>query len=137
MNSEIVLIERSTTVGLGLAYRTQNPNHLLNVRASNMSAFADDPAHFLRWLRARSGVIAEHTGSALYSCHPCRARLWARTAGAAPAPRRSSLWRAASSWLVQTPGRILATGWPLLFAVTDFRVPYNIRRTRIIYSIWI
>ena len=30
-----------------------------------MSAFADDPAHFLRWLRAQGGAIAEHEGSAL------------------------------------------------------------------------
>ena len=63
--ADIVLIERSTAVGPGLAYRTQNPHHLLNVRASNMSAFADDPAHFLRWLRAQGGAIAEHEGSAL------------------------------------------------------------------------
>ena len=63
--ADIVLIERSTAVGPALAYRTQNPHHLLNVRASNMSAFADDPAHFLRWLRAQGGAIAEHEGSAL------------------------------------------------------------------------
>ena len=63
--ADIVLIERSTAVGPGLAYRTQNPHHLLNVRASNMSALADDPDHFLRWLRARGGAIAAGAGSAL------------------------------------------------------------------------
>jgi uncharacterized NAD(P)/FAD-binding protein YdhS len=62
---DIVLIERSGAVGRGLAYRTQNPNHLLNVRASNMSAFADDPTHFLRWLKARDDAIAEDAGPAL------------------------------------------------------------------------
>ena len=30
----------------GLAYSTQNDGHLLNVRASNMSVFVDEPEHF-------------------------------------------------------------------------------------------
>jgi len=45
-DAEIVLIERRRDVGRGLAYSTRQPDHLLNVRASNMSAFADDPDHF-------------------------------------------------------------------------------------------
>ena len=36
--------------GTGLAYGTQNTLHLLNVPARNMSAFADDAAHFTQWL---------------------------------------------------------------------------------------
>jgi uncharacterized NAD(P)/FAD-binding protein YdhS len=46
----VTVIEKRAQVGRGLAYATGNPNHLLNVRAANMSAFADDPGHFLRWL---------------------------------------------------------------------------------------
>ena len=34
----------------GLAYFTQNDEHLLNVRASNMSVFVDVPEHFVSWL---------------------------------------------------------------------------------------
>ena len=34
----------------GLAYSTQNDEHLLNVRASNMSVFVDEPEHFVSWL---------------------------------------------------------------------------------------
>lgn len=34
----------------GLAYATTEDAHLLNVRASNMSVFADDPGHFVSWL---------------------------------------------------------------------------------------
>jgi uncharacterized NAD(P)/FAD-binding protein YdhS len=48
----VYLIERSAGFGRGLAYATGNPHHLLNVRAGNMSAFSDQPDHFLDWLRS-------------------------------------------------------------------------------------
>jgi uncharacterized NAD(P)/FAD-binding protein YdhS len=38
--------------GIGLAYGTHNPLHLLNVPARNMSAFAHDNAHFIHWLQS-------------------------------------------------------------------------------------
>ncbi|WP_375398539.1 FAD/NAD(P)-binding protein [uncultured Sphingomonas sp.] len=44
------LIDRQADAGTGLAYGAAHPAHLLNVRASNMSAFPDDPDHFVRWL---------------------------------------------------------------------------------------
>jgi uncharacterized NAD(P)/FAD-binding protein YdhS len=47
----IYLLERSAEFGRGLAYATGNRSHLLNVRAGNMSAFSDQPNHFLDWLR--------------------------------------------------------------------------------------
>jgi len=47
----IYLIERNAQFGRGLAYSTGNPNHLLNVRAGNMSAYSDQPDHFVQWLR--------------------------------------------------------------------------------------
>jgi len=47
------LVERRSTAGLGVAYSTAHPGHLLNVRAANMSALPDDPGHFLRWLAER------------------------------------------------------------------------------------
>ncbi len=46
----VYLVEKSGRLGQGLAYSTANPQHLLNVRASRMSAFEDEPDHFLRWL---------------------------------------------------------------------------------------
>jgi len=49
-NLKVTIIETRERIGRGLAYATANPSHLLNVRAANMSAFADDPGHFARWL---------------------------------------------------------------------------------------
>jgi uncharacterized NAD(P)/FAD-binding protein YdhS len=50
-DDRIYLVERGKRFGQGLAYATGNPRHLLNIRIENMSAFADEPAHFVRWLR--------------------------------------------------------------------------------------
>lgn len=47
---DVHLIERRGTVGEGIAYGTRDASHLLNVPAGNMSALADDPGHFVRWL---------------------------------------------------------------------------------------
>jgi uncharacterized NAD(P)/FAD-binding protein YdhS len=49
----VTLIEPRPPLGAGLAYRTRNPAHLLNVRASAMTAFPDVPDDFVRWLDAR------------------------------------------------------------------------------------
>jgi uncharacterized NAD(P)/FAD-binding protein YdhS len=49
----VTLIEQRPEIGRGLAYHTGNPDHLLNVRAANMSALPQDPDHFWRWLSER------------------------------------------------------------------------------------
>jgi uncharacterized NAD(P)/FAD-binding protein YdhS len=64
-DDRIYLFERNAEFGRGLAYATGNPHHLLNVRAGNMSAFSDQPDHFLDWLRllpddARDGGTVTH-----------------------------------------------------------------------------
>lgn len=48
------LIEYGHRPGTGVAYSTPNGTHVLNVRAYNMSAYPDDPRHFLRWLWSRA-----------------------------------------------------------------------------------
>jgi uncharacterized NAD(P)/FAD-binding protein YdhS len=53
----VTLIERGPRFGRGAAYATGNPGHLLNVRATNMSALVEQPNHFLDWLGA-AGVAA-------------------------------------------------------------------------------
>jgi uncharacterized NAD(P)/FAD-binding protein YdhS len=52
-STRIVLIERNRQFGRGTAYSTPNPSHLLNVPAGRMSAFHDEPSHFLDWLSAQ------------------------------------------------------------------------------------
>jgi len=52
--AKVILFERRTPVGLGAAYATHNPGHRLNVRAGNMSAWPDEPGHFVAWLRGRN-----------------------------------------------------------------------------------
>jgi uncharacterized NAD(P)/FAD-binding protein YdhS len=47
--ASVALIERKPSVGRGVAYGTQFPGHLLNVRAKDMSAYSDVPGHFLHW----------------------------------------------------------------------------------------
>jgi len=48
----LFLVERRPGAGRGVAYSTRSPGHLLNVPALNMSAFPEDPGHFVRWLRS-------------------------------------------------------------------------------------
>ncbi|AXK81553.1 FAD-dependent oxidoreductase [Pseudolabrys taiwanensis] len=63
----VTLIEKRPSVGRGVAYSTSNPDHLLNVRAHNMSAFPDEPNHFSQWIAARRTRSSNDTPSALES----------------------------------------------------------------------
>jgi uncharacterized NAD(P)/FAD-binding protein YdhS len=49
---DVVVIEPAAEVGRGVAYATDDPSHLLNVRVGNMSAFPDQPEHLFEWLRS-------------------------------------------------------------------------------------
>ncbi|WP_419251825.1 FAD/NAD(P)-binding protein [Caulobacter sp. ErkDOM-YI] len=80
------LIERSANFAQGAAYCTANPDHLLNVRAGNMSAWPDQPDHFAQWLAQRrpdAGAFASRGEYGLY--------LQALLANAAGADGRLSL----------------------------------------------
>jgi uncharacterized NAD(P)/FAD-binding protein YdhS len=50
---ELTVVNENDPPGRGVAYRRRRPEYLLNVAARNMSAFPDDPDHFLRWVTAR------------------------------------------------------------------------------------
>ncbi|MTJ80828.1 MAG: NAD(P)-binding protein [Telmatospirillum sp.] len=56
------LIEKRGGFGLGLAYSTRNPRHLLNVPAARMSLFETEPDHFTTWLADRFGELGDPAG---------------------------------------------------------------------------
>lgn len=56
----VVVVEPAAGLGTGAAYGTGSPSHLLNVRASGMSAYPDVPGHFLEWVRGQ-GIMADAT----------------------------------------------------------------------------
>jgi uncharacterized NAD(P)/FAD-binding protein YdhS len=58
------LINRTADFGLGVAYSTPFEGHLLNVRSARMSALADQPDHFVRWLEANAPDHADPDGFA-------------------------------------------------------------------------
>lgn len=49
----VTLIEKRPHFGQGMAYSTLLSAHVLNVKASGMSAYADDPENFARWVLER------------------------------------------------------------------------------------
>jgi uncharacterized NAD(P)/FAD-binding protein YdhS len=55
----LAVIDSSGHSARGLAYGTSHDCHLLNVRAGNMSAFPDEPDHFLNWARRNFDSAAE------------------------------------------------------------------------------
>jgi len=56
MDLRVTLIEKRNDLGHGIAYSARQQDHVLNVAAPNMSAYADDAEHFWRWLRDRGLV---------------------------------------------------------------------------------
>lgn len=54
----VILIEHQPSAGLGAAYSTLDPDHLLNVRAGNMSAWPDRPSDFLDWTAQHGPKLA-------------------------------------------------------------------------------
>lgn len=53
----VTLVESAERLGRGVAYGTAVGSHLLNTRASQMSLYADDPDHFVRWSRRRGHAV--------------------------------------------------------------------------------
>lgn len=49
----VTLVERRGQFGQGVAYSAAQRDHKVNVPAKGMSAFADDPEHFWRWLQTK------------------------------------------------------------------------------------
>lgn len=56
----IVLVDRQPAVGEGIAYRTTDARHLLNVPAGRMSAWPDLPEDFLAFARSKDPSVGPH-----------------------------------------------------------------------------
>jgi uncharacterized NAD(P)/FAD-binding protein YdhS len=137
----VSLIERGR-FGPGLAYATKDRAHLLNVRASNLSAYADKPSDFADWLKSKTGADAtafaargrygEYIESVLRRAE--RARLFSksltRIRGEAIACREGSGWwrvETASGKTLETNSIVLALGnqdvtHPAVFTSADVQV---------------
>lgn len=50
----VTVVEGRHLLGCGIAYSTSDPDHLLNTRVHNMSAFPDESDHFLHWLESNA-----------------------------------------------------------------------------------
>jgi len=60
----LLLLDRSGDFARGVAYRTEEASHILNVSAARMSALADEEGHFLAWLRRRDPSAGPDTYAA-------------------------------------------------------------------------
>lgn len=49
---QFLVIEKSGTIGAGLAYGTDDKSHIINLNAECMSPIPDDPKHFIKWVKA-------------------------------------------------------------------------------------
>jgi len=50
----IYIFEKSKTPGAGVAYSTDNDEHILNMRNGTVDIFLDKPGHFTDWLKANA-----------------------------------------------------------------------------------
>jgi len=58
----VLVVEPRARLGDGMAYATGCPLHLLNAPARAMSAFPDEPDHFVRWLGAHAPAHTDPSG---------------------------------------------------------------------------
>ncbi|KFC20340.1 FAD/NAD(P)-binding protein [Chryseobacterium sp. FH1] len=54
---EIIIINDKETLNKGTAYNPYSEKHLLNVTAGKMSAYPDNPQHFLNWVIKRDNFV--------------------------------------------------------------------------------
>jgi uncharacterized NAD(P)/FAD-binding protein YdhS len=96
---EVTLVEPRPLLGPGLAYSAPWPELLLNVRPSNLSVYADEPAHFAQWLARQpesAGGVPEFAPRTTYGRYLTEELATAR---AAPAPNGVRLRHQATSAL--------------------------------------
>jgi len=106
----VVLIERTPGFGLGVAYATDNPEHLLNVRVGNMSPFPDQPRGLRDWLEQESGERVDDGAFASRATYGRYLRtLLAEAIGGADGAARLLLAPDEAVDVAQRDGRIVVT----------------------------
>jgi len=139
----ITLVDTAGKFARGVAYGTQEPQHLLNVPAGRMSAIPDEAGHLLRWLAARGEhadpeaflqrrLYGEYLGELLDSAGPRVRRLVDRVLSIAPDGDGLAIDLAAGAPLharaaVLTLGNFppeLPPGWTALPARLAWRTPW-------------
>jgi uncharacterized NAD(P)/FAD-binding protein YdhS len=93
----VALIERGAGFGPGLAYGAGQGEHLLNVRAGNMSAFPDRPSHLLDWL-VDQGLDADPASFVRRSDYGRYIQALVRAAVTGRPPPAGSTWCATRPW---------------------------------------
>ncbi|HWB67726.1 MAG TPA: FAD/NAD(P)-binding protein [Mycobacteriales bacterium] len=56
---DVTLVDPRDSDGRGVAFSTGDVRHLLNVPAAKMSAYSEDPQHFMAWLSAHGRPVGE------------------------------------------------------------------------------
>src|SRR5881628_2232780 len=64
-----ILIGDSGSIGRGVAYSTTEAAHVLNVPASNMSAWPDEPDHFARYVVQNGGESTDFAERRLFGAY--------------------------------------------------------------------
>lgn len=100
-SARVTLLDRSGVFGRGAAYAAMGDVRQLNVRSGRMSAFDDDPDHFVRWLSRRIPDQADPNGFASRSAYGAYVSDIVREAGAEHPGR---LLRRAAEVVALTPG---------------------------------
>ena len=65
-NLHITIFEPRNVLGEGIAYSTRDEGHVLNVPAGRMSAFMDQPEHFMQWMGCDKNTFAPRKVYARY-----------------------------------------------------------------------
>lgn len=56
---ELIIVDKLENFNVGVAFKTYSNEHILNVVAGKMSAYKDDPSHFVKWLGETRWIEAE------------------------------------------------------------------------------
>jgi uncharacterized NAD(P)/FAD-binding protein YdhS len=115
----LILIERRRDIGVGQAYSTIEPHHLLNIPASGMSPFSDQPDAFVDFLAGHRDLLPSNTPS-LRDCYAPRMlygqflkHLVATKLKSTPGRPRLTIIRGTAADIIRDDGNqiMMANGW--------------------------